>query len=125
MQGLNHHQIVVMFLALGMLLGVSRILGELANRFRQPAVLGELLAGVLLGPTVLGNLAPDLKDFLFPAQGPNAIALSAITTLAVVLFLLVAGLEVDLSIVRRQGRVAKWSSPCPSRRAVAAVVGGR
>lgn len=106
MQGLSHHQVVVMFLALGLLLGVARILGELANRFRQPAVLGELLAGVLLGPTVLGNLSPDLKDFFFPAQGPNAIALSAITTLAVVLFLLVAGLEVDLSIVRRQGRVA-------------------
>lgn len=106
MQGLNHHQVVIMLLAIGVLLGTARILGELANRFRQPAILGELMAGVLLGPTVLGNLAPDWKLFLFPPTGNNAIALSAITTLSVVLFLLVAGMEVDLSIVRRQGRVA-------------------
>jgi len=95
-----------MFCAIGVLLGAARLLGELAHRLRQPAVLGELLAGVVLGPTILGNLLPGIHGFLFPATGPNALALSAITTLAVVLFLLVAGMEVDLSTVRRQGRVA-------------------
>jgi len=97
---------MVMFLSLGVLLGVARLLGELAQRLRQPAVLGELLAGVLLGPTVLGTAAPELGEFLFAQRGPNAIALNAITTLAVVLFLLVAGMEVNLSILWRQGRVA-------------------
>lgn len=106
MANLNHEQIVVMFLALGMLLGVARLLGELAQKFHQPSVLGELLAGVLLGPTVLGTIAPDVSKFLFPREGPNSIALHSITTLSVVLFLLVAGMEVDLSIIRRQGRVA-------------------
>lgn len=95
-----------MLLSFGVLLGVARLLGELAMRFHQPAVLGELLAGVLLGPTVLGALAPAWESFLFPAHGPNALALSAITTLAIVLFLLVAGMEVDLSILWRQGKVA-------------------
>lgn len=106
MESMSHQHVVVLFLALGLLLGVARILGELAHHCRQPAVLGELLAGVLLGPTILGNLAPGVSAYVFPTHGPNAIALSAITTLAVVLFLLVAGMEVDLSIVRRQGRVA-------------------
>jgi Kef-type K+ transport system membrane component KefB len=81
------------------------VLGELAQRLHQPAVLGELLAGVLLGPTILGNAAPEFSAFLFPAQGPNAIALDTIATLAVVLFLLVAGMEVDLSTIWKQGRV--------------------
>jgi Kef-type K+ transport system membrane component KefB/mannitol/fructose-specific phosphotransferase system IIA component len=94
-----------MFLSLGILLGVARVLGELAQRWRFPAVLGELFAGVLLGPTVFGNLNPAGFQFLFPSHGPNAIALDAIATLAIVLFLLVAGIEVDLSTVWRQGKV--------------------
>jgi Kef-type K+ transport system membrane component KefB/mannitol/fructose-specific phosphotransferase system IIA component len=106
MESLSSHQVLVMLLSFAVLLGVARILGELAQRFRQPAVLGELLAGVLLGPTVLGAFAPELALFLFPPVGANAIALNAIATLAIVLFLLVAGMEVDLSIVWRQGRVA-------------------
>ena len=98
------HQIMVMLLSLGVLLAAAHLLGELAQRMRQPAVLGELLAGVLLGPTVLGRLSPELFALLFPAEGPNAIALNTIATLAIVLFLMVAGIEVDLSTIWRQGR---------------------
>jgi Kef-type K+ transport system membrane component KefB/mannitol/fructose-specific phosphotransferase system IIA component (Ntr-type) len=103
---LNAHQVLVMLLSFGVLLGLARLLGELALKLHQPAVLGELLAGVLLGPTVFGALAPLAQGWLFPAAGPNALALNAISTLAVVLFLLVAGMEVDLSILWRQGRIA-------------------
>ncbi|MBF0469159.1 MAG: cation:proton antiporter [Desulfamplus sp.] len=105
MEKLTPHNIMLMLLSLGILLGVARILGEIAQRFRQPAVVGELLAGVLLGPTVLGSLAPGLGLFLFPPGGPNAIALDAISTLAIVLFLMVAGIEVDLSTIWKQGKV--------------------
>ncbi|HEX6961209.1 MAG TPA: cation:proton antiporter [Lacipirellula sp.] len=103
---LDAHELTVMFLALGVLIGAARLFGEIAQRFRQPAVLGELLAGVLLGPTVLGYFAPEWQQWLFPQTGENAIVLDAISALAIVLFLLVAGLEVDLSIVWRQGRTA-------------------
>ena len=89
----------------GALLFVARVLGELAERLHQPAVLGELLAGILLGPTVLGNVAPGFAGFLFPEHGPNAVVLEAIATLAIVFFLLVAGIEVDLSTVWRQGNI--------------------
>lgn len=102
---MTSHNITVMFLSLGVLLCVARVLGELAQRFQQPAVLGELLAGVLLGPTVLGSMAPGLSAFLFPLQGVNAIALDTIAALAIVMFLLVAGMEVDLSTVWKQGKV--------------------
>jgi Kef-type K+ transport system membrane component KefB/mannitol/fructose-specific phosphotransferase system IIA component (Ntr-type) len=108
MDSLTPHELTVMFLALGTLLLSARVLGEVAKRLNQPAVLGEILAGVLLGPTILGALAPGLSAFLFPLQGGGALALDGLTTLAIVLFLLVAGMEVDLSTVWRQGRVALW-----------------
>ncbi|MBU0972495.1 MAG: cation:proton antiporter [Proteobacteria bacterium] len=105
MQTLTSDNVVVFFLSLGVLLGTARLLGEIAQRFHQPSVLGELMAGVLLGPTVLGSLAPDLNRFLFPLHGLNAIALDTIGTLAIVLFLLVAGMEVDLSTIWKQGKI--------------------
>jgi Kef-type K+ transport system membrane component KefB/mannitol/fructose-specific phosphotransferase system IIA component (Ntr-type) len=106
LQHLDAHELTVMLLSLGVLIGAARLLGEIAQRFRQPAVLGELLAGVLLGPTVFGSLGPEWQAWLFPPTGDNAIVLDAIGSLAIVLFMLVAGLEVDLSIVWRQGRTA-------------------
>jgi Kef-type K+ transport system membrane component KefB len=105
MESLAPDNIIVLFFSLGVLLFVARLLGEMAQWIRQPAVLGELFAGVLLGPTILGRLAPEVSGFLFPMEGVNAIALEAIATLAIVLFLLVAGMEVDLSTIWRQGMV--------------------
>ncbi len=103
---LTPQQITGMFLALGLLLLVARLLGEAARGLGQPAVLGEILAGILLGPTLLGVIAPELMAFLFPVQGGGAHLLHGLTTLSIALFLLVAGMEVDLSTVWRQGRVA-------------------
>lgn len=106
MHHLEASQLTVMLLSLGLLIGMARLLGELARALHQPAVLGELLAGVLLGPTVFGWVSPEWQSILFPAEGPNSIVLHGISTLAIVLFLLVAGLEVDLSTVWEQGRAA-------------------
>lgn len=106
MSGLSHQDITVILLGLGTLLAAARIFGELANRLGQPMVIGEIIAGIILGPTVLGHFMPEVTAYLFPASGPPASVLSGITTVAVVLFLLVAGIEVDLSTIFRQGRVA-------------------
>lgn len=103
---LEGNSVGTLLLSLGVLLGCARVLGELARWCRQPAVLGELLAGVLLGPTVFGSLVPELQSVLFPNDGPIALARTRIGDLAIVLFLLVAGMEVDLSVVWRQGRSA-------------------
>jgi len=106
MPRLNHGEIVTLFLALGILLASARALGEAARRFGVPAVIGELFAGLLLGPTVLGVLAPSVAATIFPANGAAPYALHGFTTVAVVFFLLVAGMEVDLSSVWRQGPTA-------------------
>ncbi len=96
----------MILLGLGILLATARILGEVVSRFNQPAIIGELLAGVLLGPTVLGSIWPDAINAIFPQSGTPAIVLEGITTVAVVLFLMVAGMEVNLSSIFRQGRAA-------------------
>ncbi len=106
MENLSPREITTMFLALGVLLFCARLLGELARRLNQPSVLGEILAGILLGPTVLGALAPALNAALFPVRGGGALVLDGLTTLAIVLFLLVAGIEIDLATVWRQGKAA-------------------
>jgi Kef-type K+ transport system membrane component KefB/mannitol/fructose-specific phosphotransferase system IIA component (Ntr-type) len=97
---------ISLFLALGVVLAAARVLGEIARRFNQPAVMGELLAGILLGPTLLGAVAPELFAQLFPDTTGFKTAMQGLTTVAISLFLLVAGLEVDLSTVFRQGRSA-------------------
>lgn len=103
---MDHAELIAFFLALGILLLVARILGELARHMNMPAVLGELLAGVLLGPTVLGAIAPGLSAGLFPETPGFTTALQAVTTLGITLFLMVAGIEVDLSAILRQGKAA-------------------
>lgn len=106
MSSLSHDDVSVMLLSLGILLAAARILGEVAQWLRQPAVVGELLAGILLGPTVLGEMAPGLQSALFPSEGAVAVVVSGIRTLSITLFLLVAGIEVDLSTVWKQGSTA-------------------
>lgn len=104
MAKLSPSDIVTIFLSLGLLLLLARCLGEIAIRLNQPAVLGEILAGIVLGPTLFGRLAPEGFALIFPNQGAVAISLNAFTTVAISLYLLVAGLEVDLSVMWRQGR---------------------
>lgn len=102
---MSEHEAVVFLLSIATLLGVARVLGELARSLGLPAVVGEILAGVLLGRTTLGRIYPAAHEFLFP-DGKPKIMLAGYTTLAVVLLLVVAGLEVDLGIVKRRGRTA-------------------
>jgi len=101
---LNPVDIVKLLIALGVLLAGARLLGEIALFFRLPSIFGEILAGILLGPTVLGAVAPDISMALFPKSGIGAQLLDGITTLSIVMFLLVAGLEADISTMWRQGK---------------------
>jgi Kef-type K+ transport system membrane component KefB/mannitol/fructose-specific phosphotransferase system IIA component (Ntr-type) len=99
----------VFLLSLAVLLGAARLLGELASRLGWPAVVGEILAGVVIGKTVLGRFAPAVYEQLFP-DGPARTMLSGYKTVAVVLLLVVAGLEIDLTAVRRSGRALVYTS---------------
>jgi Kef-type K+ transport system membrane component KefB/mannitol/fructose-specific phosphotransferase system IIA component (Ntr-type) len=106
MPHLAPHDIMHMFIALAVLLGAAKLAGELMQKLDQPSVLGEIMAGILLGPTLLGHFKPELYAFIFPATGNLPIALETVTTLGVVFFLLIAGLEIDLRSIFRQGKSA-------------------
>jgi len=95
-----------LLLAVSVLLAVARVCGSVARRIGQPSVLGELLAGILLGPTLFGRLAPELFARLYPQAGGQASAFSVLTLVSIVLFLTVAGLEVDLGRLLARLRVA-------------------
>ncbi len=93
-------------LGLALVVGLGRLAGEAARRLRQPAVSGELVVGLILGPTVLGAVWPAAQAALFPSAGEGAVARHALERLALVVYFLVAGLEVDLSIVGKVGAKA-------------------
>jgi Kef-type K+ transport system membrane component KefB/mannitol/fructose-specific phosphotransferase system IIA component (Ntr-type) len=97
---------MVVFLALAALLASAKLAGELVKKLNQPSVLGEIIAGILLGPTVLGHFRPGIYSVLFPRTGPAALVLDGVTAISVVFFLLTAGIEIDLASIFRQGRSA-------------------
>lgn len=106
MPHLTQHDVMTMFLALTVLLGTAKLAGELMHKLGQPSVLGEILAGILLGPTMLGHFKPQIYGFLFPSTGTMPVVLETVTTIGVVFFLLTAGLEIDLRNIFRQGKSA-------------------
>jgi len=89
---------------------VGRLLGEVMLRVGQPAVMGQLIAGLILGPSVLGALWPDLQHSLFPAPKEQKAMLEAVAQFGVLLLLLLTGMETDLKLVRQSGRAALSAS---------------
>jgi Kef-type K+ transport system membrane component KefB/nucleotide-binding universal stress UspA family protein len=97
----------VVFLAqLITLMLVGRLLGEAMNRIGQPSVMGMLLGGILLGPSLLGALWPDLQHALFPKTPEQKAMLDGISQFGILLLLLLTGMETDLKLVRTVGKAA-------------------
>jgi Kef-type K+ transport system membrane component KefB/nucleotide-binding universal stress UspA family protein len=97
---------VAFLVQFALILVLARALGELLQRFNQPAVLGELLAGILLGPSFLGLLLPDLQRAIF-VQTQH---LQTVSFVGLVLLMLLTGLETDVRTMRNMGRTALLAS---------------
>jgi Kef-type K+ transport system membrane component KefB/mannitol/fructose-specific phosphotransferase system IIA component len=106
----NSTAVAELFLAVAVIIGAARILGEIARAHGQPPIVGEIAAGILLGKTVLGRVSPDAYNNLFGSQLGQAadIGMQAMLTLAAAMLLLVAGLEVDLKAIKRERRATTW-----------------
>jgi Kef-type K+ transport system membrane component KefB/nucleotide-binding universal stress UspA family protein len=89
-----------------LLIVVGRLLGEGMLRLGQPAVMGQLIAGLLLGPSVLGALWPQAEHFLFPKIPEQKAMLDGVAQFGILLLLLLAGMETELSLVRGVRRAA-------------------
>lgn len=95
---------VLFFLQLAFILTVCRVVGWIAQRFGQPQVVGEMIAGVLMGPSLLGLLLPEVQGFLFPPASKSI--LFAVSQVGLVLYMFLVGLEFDLDLIRNRMRSA-------------------
>ncbi len=100
------HSLLVFLVQVGVLLLAALLLGRLAGRIGMPPVVGELSAGVLLGPSVLGHAWPALAGWLLPRNNEQFHMLDATGQIGVLLLVGVTGIEVDLQMVRRRGGTA-------------------
>jgi len=106
----SESQLLRFLIEVAALLIVSRVLAEIAKRFDQAPVIGELLAGILLGKSVLGRLAPPLYAYLFTADPLVMHLLEALAWLGAIMLLLYIGLETELELLRGLGRTAMMIS---------------
>jgi Kef-type K+ transport system membrane component KefB len=100
------HQLLVFLLQVGLLLALALLLGRLAVRFRMPAIVGELCAGVAVGPSVLAHAAPALSRWLLPGTSAQYHLLDAVGEIGVLLLVGITGAQLDLGLVRRRGITA-------------------
>lgn len=91
-------------LALVVVIVVARLLGALFRRFNQPAVIGEVIAGVLLGPSLLGRIAPSVSSYLLP----SAVApfLGVLSQVGIILYMFLIGLELDTGLLRQRAHAS-------------------
>jgi len=101
-----------LLLQFGLLLLLARVLGEVARRLNQPQVIGELLAGVVLGPSLFGSLFPHTYADVFTHHGLQPALLSLVSEFGVIFLLLLSGLETNVDVVRKKARPALVIAAC-------------
>lgn len=103
----NHnliHPLAVLILQIVAIILISRFFGFIFHKMRQPTVIGEIIAGIVLGPSVVGLFFPEVSGFLFPpASLPN---LQFLSQVGLILFMFVIGMELDLKVLRHQAHDA-------------------
>ncbi|MBX9982636.1 MAG: cation:proton antiporter, partial [Mycobacterium gordonae] len=93
------------FLELAVILGACRLVGLLARRVGQPQVVGEMIAGVLLGPSLLGRIAPGIQHHLFPPGQSNTV-LYTMAQIGLVLYMFLIGLNFDANLIKHRAGTA-------------------
>jgi Kef-type K+ transport system membrane component KefB len=99
---MGHDTLPHVLLAMIVVIIAARLLGAVFRRLAQPAVIGEVVAGILLGPSLLGRVAPSVSEYLLPRS--VAPSLQIIAQLGVILFMFLVGLELDTSLLRKRTR---------------------
>ena len=101
---MTEHLLLLLFVQICVIVAVSQVIGWLFLRIGQPKVVGETVAGIMLGPSLLGWLAPNFAHALFPPEGMTY--LSFLSQLGVICFMFLVGLELSPKLLRDRGHVA-------------------
>jgi Kef-type K+ transport system membrane component KefB len=97
-----------LLIQIALILVTTRVVGWLLRRIHQPQVVGEMIAGILLGPSLLGWLLPDVSAAVFPSD--SLASLNALSQIGLILFMFLVGLEFDPRILRGRGHIAVVTS---------------
>ncbi|MDD2191504.1 MAG: cation:proton antiporter [Bacteroidales bacterium] len=95
-----NHSIGLLILQIITIIAVSRVFGFLFKKIGQPVVIGEILAGIVLGPSLLGFHYPDISNFLFPESSLGN--LQILSQIGLVLFMFVIGMELNLKVLKNK-----------------------
>ncbi len=104
--GIPHEDLLKLVFSFAVLLGVARLFAEIARRAGLPAVVGEILAGVVLGPSVLSGSFPQLGRWILPDTALQSQLLDVISLIGIMFLLVVVGMETDLALIRARFRTA-------------------
>lgn len=102
----SHHDVLVLLVQIAVLLAAARTGGEIARRLNQPSVVGEIMAGIVLGPSLLGGFIPLIEQWVIPSPGVPGYLLEVISLMGAMFLLLITGMETDLALIRRHARSA-------------------
>jgi Kef-type K+ transport system membrane component KefB len=102
----SHHDVLKLILQAAILLLTARTFGEIARRLGQPAVIGEILAGIFLGPSILSGAIPLLGQWIVPSTLTQGYLLEVLGLIGAMFLMLITGLETDLALIRHHARTA-------------------
>ena len=102
------HAILTLLLQIGVIVVAARLVGLLFRRIHQPQVMGEMVAGILLGPSLLGWVAPETSAMLFPTE--SLAVLGSLSQVGLLVFMFLVGLELNPNLLRGRGRAAVVTS---------------
>lgn len=103
---LSSAEVLNFLIIVSLILISSRVLGEFFRKLKQPAVIGEILAGILLGPSLLGTYSPQLFHSIFLSESRSFAAFDGLSNVGIIMLMFVAGLEVDIKQIRSQFKQA-------------------
>ncbi|MES2062431.1 MAG: cation:proton antiporter [Bacteroidota bacterium] len=103
---LSSSEIIHFLIILLVILIPARFLGEVCRRYKLPAIIGEIVAGIIVGPTLLGVFLPSVFNNIFTAAPQAYAAFDGIANIGIILLMFIAGFEVDLGQIRRNGKQA-------------------
>lgn len=109
LQGINlQHPLSVLILQILVIILASRILGWLMSLINQPTVIGEIIAGIALGPSLLGLYFPEFSTFLFPLESLGN--LEFLSQIGLILFMFIIGMELDINMLKQRASSAVFIS---------------